>query len=103
MALEYEVDPATLRKVMFKDYANGDLPLQNPSNGGSTGKRDMADLVELHSAAILYNLKDRHHLHQPYTRVGDIVIAMNPFEWIDGMYSTETRDLYSKNLIWEGM
>ena len=103
LALEYEVDPATLRKVMFKDYANGDLPLQNPSIGGSTGKRDMADLVELHSAAILYNLKDRHHLHQPYTRVGDIVIAMNPFEWIDGMYSTETRDLYSKSLIWEGM
>jgi myosin heavy subunit len=95
---EFGIPADRLRKVFYSDYDGGDLPKQNTQGGG--GKRDMADLMELHSAAILYNLKERHALQKPYTRVGDILIAMNPFVWIDELYLTETRDLYSKNLIW---
>jgi myosin heavy subunit len=95
---EFRIPADRLRKVFYSDYEGGDLPKQN-TQGGS-GKRDMADLMELHSAAILYNLKERHAIQKPYTRVGDIMIAMNPFVWIDELYLTETRDLYSKNLIW---
>lgn len=95
---EFGIPADRLRKVFYSDYDGGDLPKQNTRGG--IGKRDMADLMELHSAAILYNLKERHALQKPYTRVGDIMIAMNPFVWIDELYLTETRDLYSKNLIW---
>lgn len=63
--------------------------------------RDMADLHFLHEAAILYNLKQRHAQNLPYTRVGDIVVAVNPFEWIDGLYSSEKQGLYAKHLIWD--
>jgi len=61
----------------------------------------MADLHYLHEAAILYNLKQRHGQNLPYTRVGDIVVAVNPFEWIDGLYSSEKQALYAKHLIWD--
>jgi myosin-5 len=62
----------------------------------------MADLPFLHEAAILYNLKQRHHSQQPYTRVGDIVVAMNPFTWMNELYSQNTRDLYTTTLVWDG-
>jgi myosin heavy subunit len=76
--------------------SNYELPLQNLQQGG---KRDMADLPNLHEAAILFNLKERHATQHPYTRVGDIVVAMNPFSWISSLYTQETRDLYAKNLL----
>ena len=98
-AAEYQIPQSILRKVRYKDYIDGQLPEQNLDGHG---KRDMADLINLHSAAILYNLKERHYMHKPYTRVGDIVVAMNPCTWIDDLYSAKTRDFYAKNLIWEG-
>ena len=52
------------------------FPLVN-TEGGS--KSDMADLVHLHGAAVLYNIKDRHSRRMPYTRVGDIIVAVNPY------------------------
>jgi myosin-5 len=63
----------------------------------------MEDLIHQNPAAVLYNLKQRHFLQKTYTRVGDILIAMNPFVWIDDLYSSKTQDLYSKHLIWNGM
>lgn len=32
-------------------------------------------------AAILFNMKKRHIEGKPYTRTGDIIIAINPFQW----------------------
>ena len=96
---KYRIPSSKLRKIWYEEYASCDLPLQNDEEG----KPDMADLVELHFAAILYNLKARHFQRKPYTRVGDIIIAMNPFSWINELYEPGTRDLYSMNLIWEGM
>jgi myosin heavy subunit len=91
------------RIVSRRDYPNGSLPLQNPSSidGVSPGCRDMADLPYLHEAAILYNLKDRHcRQSQPYTRVGDIMVALNPFRWMPNLYEPATQELYAKLLIW---
>jgi len=93
--------PGVERTVRLVDYPNNALPLQNVDRKGRlVGKSDMADLANLHEAAILYNLKDRHARGVPYTRVGDIVVAMNPFRWIDGLYSVEKRNFYSEHLIW---
>ena len=73
------------REVKLSDYESSALPLQNISEGGNLiTMADMCDLPSLHEPAILYNLRDRHHKLQPYTRVGDIIIAMNPFQWIEG-------------------
>ncbi|KAL7470374.1 hypothetical protein ACHAXS_010605 [Conticribra weissflogii] len=101
-------DPSSIkleRTVKLSDYTNRELPLQNLEKDGKTvmGKNDMADLPNLHEAAILYNLKERHSGGVPYTRVGDIMVAMNPFQWIDGLYSEEKKFFYAKNLIWQDM
>jgi hypothetical protein len=76
----------------------GDLPRRNVN----LNQRDMADLQYLHEPAILYNLKERHAHSQPYTRVGDIVVAMNPYVWLPKLYTAEMRDLYAQALIWSG-
>jgi myosin-5 len=33
---------------------------------------------------------------KPYTRVGDLIIAVNPFQWIQDLYSDETRHCYNR-------
>ncbi|KAL3924380.1 MAG: hypothetical protein SGILL_001080 [Bacillariaceae sp.] len=96
---EYEVPANSLRQVFYKDYEHEDLPKQNTQ---ASGKRNMEDLFHQHAPAILYNLKERHLQEKPYTRVGDILVALNPFVWIDDLYLPETRDLYSRHLIWNG-
>lgn len=106
--LEEGTAKSLTRVVSLSDYPNQELPLQNiesstTSYNANSSKRDMADLPHLHEAAILYNLKERHATHHPYTRVGDIVVAMNPFVWMDQLYRKETRDLYAKNLVWSHM
>jgi myosin-5 len=69
------------RKIKLVDYDSGGLPLQNiDESGNAIVVPDMCDLPSLHEAAILYNLKARHEELCPYTRTGDIVIAMNPFQ-----------------------
>mmetsp|Transcript_22722 Transcript_22722/g.30067 ORF Transcript_22722/g.30067 Transcript_22722/m.30067 type:complete len:1036 (-) Transcript_22722:432-3539(-) len=86
--------------VNLSDYPSDSLPLQNVDEGGNfIVVEDMCDLPNLHEAAILYNLKARHEGMKPYTRVGDIVIACNPFQWIDGLYSNQRRLEYTQKLI----
>lgn len=85
------------RWVNLNDYKDRSLPLQN-----DTEARDMADLRHLHEAAILYQTKQRHLAKKPYTRVGEIIIAMNPCQWISDLYSKEQQHLYAKNFVWNG-
>jgi myosin-5 len=55
----------------------------------------------LPQAAILYNLKKRHQLGKPYTRTGDIIIAVNPFQWFTDLYTEKKRAYYSNKLVWD--
>ena len=43
----------------------------------------------INEASVLYCLKQRHAMSEPYTRAADILVSMNPFRWIDGMYTEE--------------
>jgi myosin heavy subunit len=43
---------------------------------------DMDDLPDLNEASILENTRRRFHMDQIYTRTGPILIAMNPFKWL---------------------
>jgi len=52
-------------------------------------------------AAILYNLKARHLDNHPYTRTGDIVIAVNPFQWFTHIYTEKVRARFANKLVWE--
>lgn len=43
----------------------------------------------------MYNLRKRHLQCSPYTRSGNILIAVNPYQWIPDLYSIETSRKYS--------
>ena len=49
----------------------------------------------------MYNLKARHVQSKPYTRTGDIVIAVNPYKWLMDLYTEERRHQYAKALVFE--
>ena len=49
----------------------------------------------------MYNLKLRHTREKPYTRTGDIVIAVNPYQWYHELYTEEKRFYYANRLLWE--
>ena len=48
----------------------------------------------------MYNLKARHIQQLPYTRTGDIVIAVNPYQWFSDLYSLSQRLYYGQALVW---
>lgn len=76
--VENESEPRTVKLSSYKD---GNLPLQNVNeNGHLIIMEDLCDLPYLHEPAILFNVKARHEEKMPYTRVGEITIACNPFQ-----------------------
>jgi len=88
--------------VKLKDYHNSLLPLQNVGPSGMLKEvDDMVDLPHLHEAAILYNLKARHVAAKPYSRVADIVIAVNPYQWLTDLYSDKVRMHYAQKIVWD--
>ena len=38
---------------------------------------------------------------KPYTRTGDIIIAVNPFQWFTSLYTEKKRTEYANRLVWE--
>jgi myosin-5 len=46
-------------------------------------------------------MKRRHKEGKPYTRTGDIVIAVTPFQWFTELYTEKKRTYYSHRLVWE--
>eukprot|EP00536_Pseudo-nitzschia_multiseries_P014246 jgi/Psemu1/327483/estExt_fgenesh1_pg.C_6780003 len=89
-------------EVPLKDYNQGILPMQNVDGAGQLVMYpDMCDLPFLHEAGLLYNLKFRHAANKPYTRTGDIIIAVNPFQWFTEIYTEQVRNRYARVLVWE--
>jgi myosin-5 len=50
----------------------------------------------------LYNLRARHLQGQPYTRVGDLIVAVNPFQWKLDLYTQSVQNQYVNQLVWNG-
>jgi len=88
--------------VKLSDYTSSVLPLQNVNSTGDLREvDDMVDLAYLHEAAILYNLKARHVAAKPYSRVADIVIAVNPYQWLTDLYVEKVRMHYAQKIVWD--
>ncbi len=71
-------------------------------NGSTVVVEDMRDLPYSNEATILYNLKERYqNLRNPYTRTtSNVLVAINPYHWIDGLYSHQKRNEYSERIVW---
>ena len=68
--------------IPLQSYGPTGLPLQCvDEHGVLQPQADMRDLPYLHEPSILYNLKARYEGMDglPYTRTGDILVAINPY------------------------
>ncbi|KAE9124910.1 Myosin-52 [Phytophthora fragariae] len=73
------------------------FPLQNAQlSRYDEGLDNMIDLNHLHEAAILRNLKKRFRARKPYTYTGDICLAVNPYQWLDELYTPGLHKKYQQ-------
>ncbi|XP_039255307.2 unconventional myosin-X-like [Styela clava] len=72
-----------------------DSTMVRPMNGLSAeGLDDMAKLSELNQASILCNLNVRYQKNTIYTYIGSILISVNPYKKIEGLYDSDKLALY---------
>ncbi len=50
---------------------------------------DLIKLQEVHRPSILHTLRSRFQKDEIYTSIGPILVALNPFKWIPGIYDQE--------------
>jgi myosin heavy subunit len=84
------------RIVRLKDFKNSELPKVN--------REVVADLVNmkyLHEPGVLVNLISRLKEGKPYTRSRDVIISMNPFRWLEHLYTETTQKYYARKIVWQ--
>jgi hypothetical protein len=66
------------------------------SNGNNVGlpPDDLITLTHLHEPSVVYCLKERYNQDLIYTSTGPILIALNPFKALPGLYDDVTMDDY---------
>jgi myosin heavy subunit len=57
---------------------------------------DLIQLTDVHRAGILHALRHRFERDLIYTSVGPILVALNPFKWIPGIYDEDIKNKYSE-------
>lgn len=57
---------------------------------------DLIKLIHVHRPGILHTLKTRFMKDLIYTSIGPILVALNPFKWITGVYGEEIMVLYKQ-------
>lgn len=55
---------------------------------------DLIKLIHVHRPGILHTLKTRFFKDLIYTSIGPILVALNPFKWIAGIYGEDVMDKY---------
>jgi len=59
---------------------------------------DLVNSNDISEASILWSLKQRFLSGLIYTSIGPVIVAINPYRNIQGLYSAETLHLYTKSL-----
>ncbi|OII77157.1 myosin head family protein [Cryptosporidium andersoni] len=100
-----------LRKVSFIDKDGGKVNVINPNDIGKSGdewhsildiykyirepeKDDNTSLVSLDPANILENLRIRYSLNKIYTYTAHVLLALNPYKEVIGLYSIDNKQKY---------
>ncbi len=96
----YSDVPPVVKNISFgKNFTKIDCFPRRLDDFPVDGFEDMAALNDLHEASILDNLSLRFKTLHPYTYAGDVCIAINPYQWIEHLYSDESRSRASQLII----
>jgi hypothetical protein len=79
-----------------------DVKLRNTDDGGGQDD-DLIGLTHLHEPAILHALRLRYDADVIYTSTGPILLAINPFKVMGGVYGTGLMELYRQGGEEDGM
>ena len=89
-------------RAQYGDGSGGSGSSKGGRGGGSTlldphtvGCDDMVLLPSPSEQSICTNLQARHRADLIYTNIGQVLVSVNPFKQIKGLYSKETIQLYS--------
>jgi myosin-5 len=84
----------TLSKLSSsKEWISELPPLRNPPI--LEGIEDLTSLSYLHEPAVLHNIRTRYGRHNIYTYSGIVLIAMNPFQKVSQLYTSDVVKAYS--------
>ncbi|DBA01330.1 TPA: hypothetical protein N0F65_001835 [Lagenidium giganteum] len=90
-------NPDTIRAVAGPNATEIEsLPIAIMQDTQGGGVEDMRLLRYLNEPSILFNLKQRFEASKPYTYTNEIVIAVNPYKWIDNLYGDHLHEQYLK-------
>lgn len=69
------------------------------------GVHDILKLHKFSEMSLIYTLRIRYNRDEVYTFVGPILIAINPYKWLEHLYSEETMNEYHsnkavRNIVW---
>lgn len=89
------IEDGTIKSVCLSDYRGFELPTQNEEIVS-----DLQNLKHLHEPGIYCNVEARYKSNLPYTRSGDMLISVNPFQWLK-IYDTDVQERYAHELIFK--
>eukprot|EP00127_Corallochytrium_limacisporum_P004109 Clim_evm54s157 gene=Clim_evmTU54s157 len=87
-------DPAGSEVTLSVTPEKNEHPVLVRTTGPSEGLEDMTQLPYLHEPAVLQCLHTRYEQSQIYTFSGIVLVAVNPFSHMEGLYATEMIDTY---------
>lgn len=58
---------------------------------------DLCALGHVHEASILDTIEARFRAEKPYTRAGEVLLAVNPFKWLP-IYTREARRVHEMGM-----
>ena len=67
----------------------------NPCTESDAPPKNLIELTHLHEPSLIHSLRERYDEGNVYTFCGKILLALNPFQEIKGLYSNETMKQYS--------
>ena len=67
----------------------------NPCTESDAPPKNLIELTHLHEPALIHSLRQRYEQGNVYTFCGKILLALNPFQEIRGLYSDQTMKQYS--------
>lgn len=85
----YKVNALTREKVAVMHTSSVD------------GLEDMASLADLHEGAIMHNLHIRYKQDCIYTFIGSILVSVNPYKPISGLYDKKAMEDYGAHQLGE--
>ena len=87
-------DKLTVRTVDGEDLHVNKSAVREMDSSEHKGVRDLINLSFLDEAALYHSLWSRFFQDQIYTYCGNILVSVNPFKMIDGLYTLETARTY---------